>query len=104
MQQRCRNRQETVNKWLKQFGVLKLSYRRDLRMHAEVLRACAVLTQLDIDDGDKLVACGYNDHYNNSRGEKQRCSFSGEESDVKVMTVPACNVFLKTIVVSSYAG
>ena len=52
-------------------------------MHAEVFRACAVLTQLAIDDGDKLFECGYNDHYNHSRGEKRRCSFSGEDSDGK---------------------
>ena len=83
MQKRCRNRQETVNKRLKQFGVLKQRYRLDLRIHAEVFRACAVFTQLDIDDGDNFFACGYFDHYNHSRGEKRRCSFSGEDSDGK---------------------
>ena len=83
MQQRCRNRQETVNKRLKQFGCLKQRYRHDLRLHGEVFRACAVLTQLAIDDGDKLFECGYNDHYNHSRGEKRRCSLSGEDSDGK---------------------
>ena len=62
MQQRQRNRQETMNKRLKQFGALKQRYRHDLRMHAEVFRACAVLTQLAINDGDKLFVCGYNDH------------------------------------------
>ena len=44
MQQRCRNRQETVNKRLKLFGVSKQRYMYDLRMYAEVFRACAVLT------------------------------------------------------------
>ena len=63
--------------------MLKQRYRYDLRMHAEVFRACTVLTQLAIDDDDKLFTCGYNDHYNHSRREKRRCSFSGEESDGK---------------------
>ena len=68
MQQRHRNRQETVNKPLKQFGVLKQRYRHDLRMYAEEFHACAVLTQLAINDGNNGFACGYNDHYNHSRG------------------------------------
>ena len=72
-----------MNKRLKQFGVLKQRSRLYLRMHAEEFCSCAVLTQLDIDDGDKLFACGYDDHYNHSRGEKRRCSFSGEDSDGK---------------------
>ena len=55
----------------------------DLRLHGDAFRACAVLTQLAIDDGNKLFACGYNDHCNHSRGEKRRCSFSGEDSDGK---------------------
>ena len=76
MQQRCRNRQETVNKWLKQFGVLKQRYMHDLRIHVEVFRACAFLTQLAINDGAKLFLCGYNDHFNHSREEKRRCSYS----------------------------
>ena len=83
MQQRCRNRQETVNKRLKQFGVLKQRYTYDLRLHCVVFRACVVLTQLAVDDGDKLFICGYNDHYNHSRGEKRICSFSSEDSDGK---------------------
>ena len=52
-------------------------------MYAEVFRACAVLTYLAIDDGDKFFDCGYNDHYNHSRGEKRRYSYSGEDSDGK---------------------
>ena len=63
--------------------MLKQRYKHDLRMHVEVFRDCAVLTQLAINGGDKLFACGYNDHYIHSRGEKRRCSFSGEDSDRK---------------------
>ena len=39
MHQRCRNRQETVNKRIKQFGELKQRYRHDLRLHGDVFRA-----------------------------------------------------------------
>ena len=53
-------------------------------MHTEVFRDCTNLTQLATNDGDKLFACGYNDHYNHSRGEKWRCSYSGEDSDKKI--------------------
>ena len=67
IQQRCRNRQNTVNKRLKQFGVLKQRHRHDLRLYSDVFRACAILTQLAIDDGDKLFARGYNDNYDHSR-------------------------------------
>ena len=83
MQQRCRNRQETVNKRLKHFGVLNQRYRHDLRLYGDLFHACAVFTHLAIDDGDKWFACDYNDHYNHSREEKRRCFFSGEDSDGK---------------------
>ena len=53
MQQRCRNRQETVNKRLKHFGVLNQRYRHDLRLNGDLFHACAVFTHLAIDDGDK---------------------------------------------------
>ena len=64
VQQKCRSCQETVKRRLKQFGVLKQRFRHDINMHAEVFRACAVLTQLAIIDCDKLFSCGYDDHYN----------------------------------------
>ena len=83
MQQRCRNCHEMVNKRLKWFGVLNQRYMHNLRIHAEVFRACVILTQLAINDCDKLFSCGYNDHYNHIRGEKRRCLFSGEDSDGK---------------------
>ena len=42
VQQTCRNRQETVNKRLKQFGVLKQRYMHDINMHAKVFHSCDV--------------------------------------------------------------
>ena len=59
MQQRVRNRQETVNKHLKQFSILKQRFRHDMPKHGDVFRACAILVQLSINDGDKLFHCGY---------------------------------------------
>jgi hypothetical protein len=61
MQQRVRNRQETVNKRFKQWGLLKQVYRHEIGRHGEAFRAIAVLTQLAINNGEQLFACGYRD-------------------------------------------
>ena len=90
-----------MNKRLQQFGVLKQRYMHDLRMHAEVFRACAILTYLTIDDGDKLFDCGYNDHYTHSRGERRIYSYSGEESDEKSNDGISLLFVIKTRVISS---
>ena len=79
MQQRVRNRQETVNKRLKQFGILKQVYRHSIPNHGDVFRACAVLTQLAINDGDRLFACGYRDQHN-PRADNKRSYETTEES------------------------
>ena len=49
-----RSRHETVNKRFKQFKVLKNRYRHEIVDHAEVFRACVVLTQLSINKGEPL--------------------------------------------------
>ena len=59
MQQRIRNHQETVDKRLKQLGILKHRYRYNIPKYGDVLCACAILTQFALDDGDTLLACGY---------------------------------------------
>ena len=61
MQQRVRNRQETANKRFKQWGLLKQVYRHEIARHGEAFRAIAVLTQLAINNGEQLFACGYRD-------------------------------------------
>lgn len=61
MQQRVRNRHETVNKRFKNWGILKQVYRHDLRKHCDVFRAVAVVTQLCINSGERLFECGYRD-------------------------------------------
>ena len=53
---RVRMRQETVNKRLKQFHVLHAIFHHDLEFHADCFRACAVLTQLSINNGNPLFS------------------------------------------------
>lgn len=57
MQQRVRNRQETVNKRMKQWEILKVSYRHDLSTHGDVFRAILVITQVAIHNGEPLFSC-----------------------------------------------
>ena len=61
MQTRVRSRQETVNKKFKHFEILKVIFRNDLELHGEAFRAIAVVTQITINQGEKLFACGYRD-------------------------------------------
>ena len=61
MQQRVRNRQETVNKRFKNWGILKQVYRHNITKHGDVFRAIVVITQLSITNGEQLFACGYSD-------------------------------------------
>ena len=61
MQQRVRNRQETVNKRLKNWGALKQAYRHKFSNHGEIFRAIIVVTQLAIKGGEPLFTCGYRD-------------------------------------------
>ena len=61
MQQRVRNRQESVNNRFKMWGILKQKYRHEIIEHAEVFRAVVVMTQLSINAGERLFDCGYRD-------------------------------------------
>ncbi len=54
MQGRVRSHHEMLNGQLKNWGILSQVYRHDILHHSDVFRACAVLTQLAIDDGEKL--------------------------------------------------
>jgi hypothetical protein len=53
---RIRGRHETANARLKIFGILNQKYRHDIKDHAFVFRAVAVLTQLSIESGEPLFA------------------------------------------------
>ena len=61
MQQRVRNGQETVNKRFKDWGALRQIWRHSIPLHGDVFRAIAVMTQLAINQGEKLFECGYRD-------------------------------------------
>ena len=61
MQGRVRARHETLNGRLKNWGILSQVFRHDIRSHGEVFRACAVVTQLAIDDGELLFEVEYED-------------------------------------------
>jgi hypothetical protein len=54
IQQRVRSRHETVNRRFKQFICLNRVFRHDLGKHGSVFGAIAVITQLEIENGDKL--------------------------------------------------
>ena len=61
MQGRVRARHGTLNGQLKNWGILSQVFRHDIRSHGEVFRACAVVTQLAIDDGELLFEVEYED-------------------------------------------
>jgi hypothetical protein len=63
MQQRVRNRQESVNRRFKNFGILKQVFRHDEKLseHGDIFRAVAIITQLAINQDEKLFECGYRD-------------------------------------------
>jgi hypothetical protein len=61
MQQRVCNRQETVNKRFKDWGILRQCYRHSIEDHGEPTRAVVMLTQLSIDNGEKRFSMGYRD-------------------------------------------
>jgi DDE superfamily endonuclease len=61
MQQRVRNRQETANKRFKDWGCLRQKWRHHIPDHGDAFRAVAMLTQLSINNGEKLFLTGYKD-------------------------------------------
>ena len=61
MQQRVRNRQETVNKRYKDWGCFAQTWRHNIMYHGEAFRFVSVVLQLTINSGEKLFECGYRD-------------------------------------------
>jgi len=60
-QGRVRARHEMLNGRLKNWGILLQVFRHHIMMHGDVFRACAVVTQLTIQDGEPLFAAEYED-------------------------------------------
>ena len=54
MMSRARSRHETCNRRFKQFSILSNRFRHDIGWHRSVFRAVAVLTQINIDEGNPL--------------------------------------------------
>jgi hypothetical protein len=61
MQGRVRARHETLNKRLKNWGILSQVFHHHIMVHGDVFRACAVVTQLTIQDGEPLFEVEYGD-------------------------------------------
>ncbi len=61
MQGRVRARHETLNGRLKNWGILSQVFRHDISLHGPVFRACAVITQLAIKNGEPLFTVEYKD-------------------------------------------
>jgi hypothetical protein len=61
MQGRVRARHETLSGRLKTWGILSQVFRHHIMMHGGVFRACAVVTQLTIQDGEPLFEVEYKD-------------------------------------------
>ena len=56
IQGRARTRHETLNGRLKNWGILSQVFRHHIRMHGDVFRACAVVTQLTVDRRERRAA------------------------------------------------
>jgi hypothetical protein len=61
MQGRVRARHEMLNGQLKTWGILSQVFRHRITMHGDVFCACAVVTQLTIENGELLFEVEYAD-------------------------------------------
>ncbi len=59
MQSAARSRHETFNCRLKNWRILKRTYRHDIELHGAVFTACAVITQLCVSNGEPLFEVEY---------------------------------------------
>jgi hypothetical protein len=58
---RARARHEMLNGRLKNWGILAQVVRHHISLHGGVFRACAVITQLTIENGEPLFEVEYED-------------------------------------------
>jgi hypothetical protein len=61
MQGRVRVPHKTLNGRLKTWGILSQVFRHHITMHGDVFQACAVVTQLTIENGEPLFEVEYTD-------------------------------------------
>jgi hypothetical protein len=61
MQQRVRNRQESINERFKNWTCMHGAWRHKIDHHGEAFRVISLVSQLSINNGEKLFECGYRD-------------------------------------------
>jgi hypothetical protein len=61
MQGRVRVWHETLNRRLKNWGILSQVFRHHVLLHGNVFWACAIITQLTTEDGEPLFEAEYKD-------------------------------------------
>jgi hypothetical protein len=61
MQARVRAHHKMLNRRLKNWGIICQVFRHNIMMHGDVFRACAVVTQLCIENGGPLFEVEYED-------------------------------------------
>jgi hypothetical protein len=61
LQKRVQGRHESVNGRFKNWEILKVMYRHDIMEHGNVFWAIAVITQISIDEGERLFEVEYSD-------------------------------------------
>ena len=61
MQGRVRAHHKTLNRWLKNWGILSQVFLHRIMMHGDVFQACVVVTQLTIQVGEPLFKVKYED-------------------------------------------
>lgn len=64
MQLKVRAHHETCNARLKMWGCLSQTFHHERTKHGDVFRACAILTQLAIKNGELLYQVDYDDNPN----------------------------------------
>ncbi len=61
MQGKARAHHETFNGWLKNWGILSQVYRHNIMSHGDVFRACGVVTQHTVANGEPLFEVEFED-------------------------------------------
>ena len=61
MQARMKARHNMLNRWLKNWGILSQDFRHHISRHGNVFRACVVVTQLTMENGEPLFEEEYED-------------------------------------------
>ena len=61
MQSRVRSRQEMINRRFKNWGCMKQVWRNNVSYHGIAFRVIAIVSQLQINTGERLFQVEYND-------------------------------------------